>query len=553
MELLIAAIVLFLAVVASDWIARALPLPVPLPLVQIAIGGALSHATSFEIQIEPHLFLLVFLPPLLFLEAWRIPKNDFASDLPVISGLAMGLVLLSVLGIGWLIHWLFPGMPLAVAFALAAILSPTDPVAVGAIAKKAPLPRRLLHILEGESLLNDATGLVCMKFAIAAALTGAFSITEASTSFLWMALAGLGIGGAVIAVSNFLYARIGIRLGEEPGAKILLGLLLPFIAYLAAEHVHASGILAAVGAGIAMAYMENRTRTLAVTRLRRTAVWDTIQFALNGGMFVLAGEQMPTMLRSGAAALREAEIGGLNTILMGIVVITLAMILLRAAWVWISFSVFMFRWGQARPARFVQLVLASSFAGVRGTITLAGVMTFPLMAGGAPFPGRDLAVALAGGVVILSLVLAGLFLPPLLRGLKMPEKGTQERDERRARKVAALEAIDAIERLQAERFEAADHARSAREIDWLEVAGRVSSDYRGRLEEVETSAEEAEHRQAVAGIERTILSHALAAERAAYFRLGRERKISDALARALVAEIDHAEVRISAAGREAHA
>jgi NhaP-type Na+/H+ or K+/H+ antiporter len=158
--LLVGVIVLFFAVVISDWIAQALPITVPLPLIQIAMGGALSYGVGLETQTEPHLFFLLFLPPLLFLDGWPIPKDNLVKDLPVISGMATGLVLLSVVGIEWLIHQIFPAVALAVSFALAAILSPTDPVAVGAIAiaiaiaKKAPLPKRLLYILEGESLLE---------------------------------------------------------------------------------------------------------------------------------------------------------------------------------------------------------------------------------------------------------------------------------------------------------------------------------------------------------------------------------------------------------------
>ena len=435
MHLIETVLLLLLAVVVSGSIARITR--IALPLVQIGLGAVIVLATGKTVDLEPDIFFLLFLPPLLFLDGWRIPKEDLFRDRAVILELALGLVIFTVVGLGFMIWWMIPEMPLAVAFALAAILSPTDPIAVQAIAARAPIPKRLMHILEGESLLNDATGLTCMRIAVIAATTGVFSLTHAIGNFAWLALAGVASGVLVTLAISTAKGWISKRWGEDVGAQILISLLIPFGAYLAAEHVHVSGILAAVSAGITMSYTENSGRALAATRIRRTAVWDTIQFALNGGMFVLAGEQMPTMLRSGAAALREAEIGGLNTILMGIVVITLAMILLRAAWVWISFSVFMFRWGQARPARFVQLVLASSFAGVRGTITLAGVMTFPLMAGGAPFPGRDLAVALAGGVVILSLVLAGLFLPPLLRGLKMPEKGTQERDERRERGLKA--------------------------------------------------------------------------------------------------------------------
>lgn len=545
--LVLAAIVLFFAVIVSDWIARALPLNIPLPLIQIALGGGLSYATNLEIHIEPHLFFFLFLPPLLFLDGWRLPKDDLKKDWPIMTGMALGLVVLSVLGIGYLIHTLFPILPLAVSFALAAILSPTDPVAVGAIAKKAPLPPRLLHILEGESLMNDATGLVCMKFAIAAALTGVFSLTEASMDFVWMAAIGLAIGVGLIVVANALYSFVSTRLGEEPGAKILLGLLLPFVAFWAAEHVHASGILAVAGAGVAMAYMEQRTRTLPITRLRRVAVWDTVQFALNGAMFVLIGEQLPQMLRSGSAALTQAGTDGLPTILMGIAIITFAMIVLRAAWVWVSFRFLLQRKGGQRPKQMPRLVLATAVAGVRGTITLAGVMTFPYLANGAPFPGRDLSVSIAGGVVILSLTIAGLFLPLLLRGLSMPDEGASGRDERRARKIAALEAIDAIEQMQSERYTDTEHERSAREVDWLESAARISSDYRDRLAAYDTTEEEVEHHHAVAGIERAIVARALAAERTAYFRLGRERKISDALARKLVAEIDHADVRINAA------
>ena len=175
METITIVLVLLLAVVASGGIARMSPWPVPLPLVQIVLGAAIGSVASAHVELKPEIFFLLFLPPLLFLDGWRIPKEGLLRDRNAILQLALGLVVFTVLGVGFFIHWLIPAMPLAVAFALAAILSPTDPIAVSAIASRVPIPKRLMHILDGEALLNDASGLVCMRFAVAAALTGAFS------------------------------------------------------------------------------------------------------------------------------------------------------------------------------------------------------------------------------------------------------------------------------------------------------------------------------------------------------------------------------------------
>lgn len=186
---------LLLAVVVSAPLARLVRLP--LPLVQIALGAVIALSAIPTVDLKPSIFFLLFLPPLLFLDGWRIPKDDLFRDGAVILELALGLVVFTVVGVGLLIHWLIPAMPLAVAFALAAVLSPTDPIAVSAIASRTPIPKRLMHILEGESLLNDASGLVCMRFAVAAAVTGAFSLQEAVGSFLWVAFGGLAIGAGV--------------------------------------------------------------------------------------------------------------------------------------------------------------------------------------------------------------------------------------------------------------------------------------------------------------------------------------------------------------------
>ena len=173
---------MLLAVLASGYLVRVLPFSLPLPLAQIALGAVIAGIFQRGVQLDPHVFFLLFLPPLLFLDGWRIPKDGLFHDKGMILELALGLVLFTVIGMGFFIHWMIPAMPLPVAFALAAIVSPTDPVAVSSIAARVRIPKRLMHILEGESLLNDATGLVCFRFAVAAALTGGFSLASASAS-----------------------------------------------------------------------------------------------------------------------------------------------------------------------------------------------------------------------------------------------------------------------------------------------------------------------------------------------------------------------------------
>ena len=186
-------LIFLLAVIASVFISRLLGDKIPLPFIQIAIGAGLS-LFGFDVAFEPHLFLFLFIPPLLFLDGWRIPKEALFSDIKPIFSLAIGLVIFTVVGMGLFIHWLITAVSLAVAFALAAILSPTDPVSVAAMPVNAPLPSRMAHILEGESLFNDASGLVCFSFAVTAALTGTFSLPSAAGKFMVVALGGIMVG-----------------------------------------------------------------------------------------------------------------------------------------------------------------------------------------------------------------------------------------------------------------------------------------------------------------------------------------------------------------------
>jgi CPA1 family monovalent cation:H+ antiporter len=220
---------MLLGVVLSGVVARLSRIPVP--LVQIAFGAAIFYSDLTSVDLDPDVFFLVLLPPLLFLDGWRIPKDDLLGDAPTILTLALGLVVFTVLGVGWFIHALLPAIALPMAFALASVISPTDPIAVSAIASRTPMPLRMRRILEGESLFNDASGLVCMRFAVAAALTGAFSLGDALLDFAWVAAGGLSVGIAVTWLLMRLLSWSAATTKDHSGAQILATLLLPSAAY----------------------------------------------------------------------------------------------------------------------------------------------------------------------------------------------------------------------------------------------------------------------------------------------------------------------------------
>lgn len=537
-------VVLFmlLAVVASGYLVRVLPFSLPLPLVQILMGAVISAAFGHGAVLDPEIFFLLFLPPLLFLDGWRIPKDGLFRDKAMILELALGLVVFTVIGAGYLIHWLIPAMPLPVAFALAAVLSPTDPVAVSSITARAPIPKRLMHILEGESLLNDATGLVCFQFAVAAALTGSFSLASASLTFLWVALAGIGIGAAITSAVSFTQGWLSRHFGEESGSPILINLLIPFGAYLLAEHLHASGILAAVAAGITMSYVELRGTALASTRVQRAVVWNTAQLALNGIMFVLLGEQLPDILRAATMSVERA--GHLNSwsLVINALAISLGLTLLRFIWVWVSlrFTLFKARQrGEQVNKPHGRLILATSLAGVRGAITLAGIMTLPLlMPNGTPFPMRELSIFLATAVILLSLVMAAIGLPRILKGLELPEEPAEQLEEDRARHDAAAAAIAAIKKAQH------NLSQQAPDTDvYTDAATRVISLYQHRLDGRVSDSNQAGQLRQADQAERALRLAALQAEREAIFNLARQALISDATSRKLVREIDLLESR----------
>ena len=464
----------------------------------------------------------------------------FSLPLPLVQ-IALGLVVFTVLGAGFLIHWMIPAMPLPVSFALAAIISPTDPVAVSSITSRVPIPKRLMHILEGESLLNDASGLVCFRFAVAAALTGTFSIANASLTFVWVSLAGLAAGVATTWVLSRVQAWIWRHFGEEPGSAILVNLVTPFAAYILAESLHASGILAAVAAGISISYVEQKGAAPGSMRLQRSAVWDTVQFTFNGIMFVLLGEQLPGILDGAVSSVQEA--GRLNPWWLAVyaLVISTTLVVLRFIWVWLSLRWNIFaanRRGEQHTSPPWRVIVATSVAGVRGAITLAGVLTLPLaLPDGSEFPARNLAIFLATSVILVSLLLASIALPRLLKGLELPEESSHDREEDIARVASARAALEAVERLRqkySEDPEKADRYNNA--------ANQVSALYQRKIGSVDADSDPQEAKAYELAL-RELRSVGLKAERSELFKLTRQGKISDELSRRLVRNLDLIESR----------
>ncbi|ACA11931.1 sodium:proton antiporter [Xylella fastidiosa subsp. multiplex Griffin-1] len=533
---------MLLVVAASGYLVRIIPFSMPLPLLQIALGAVISGVFDGGYELQPEVFFLLFLPPLLFLDGWRIPKQGLFRDKNVILELALGLVVFTVLGIGFLIHWMIPTMPLPLAFALAAILSPTDPVALSSITSRVPIPKRMMHILEGESLLNDATGLVCFQFAVAAVLTGNFSLATASLTFVWVLVVGLSLGIATTYVLSRVQRWVWRHFGGEPAAAILVNLLTPFAAYLLAESMQASGILAAVAAGITMSYVELSGNAQATIRVQRWAVWETVQFTFNGIIFVLLGEQLPGILDDLVHSAQQAGHMNVGWLLVDVAVISAGLMLLRFLWVWLSLQWNLFKavcCGKQRISPPWQIVVAMSLSGVRGAVTLAGVLTLPLlMPDGTPLPARQLVIFLAASVILVSLLLASVALPYLLRGLELPEKSSYDKEEDFARKVSAQAALEAVERLRQRLVE--DSANAER---YNEAAHQVSQLYQRKLGAVDLANVDPQETKVFEQVVRRFRQVGLAAERDELFRLAREHNISDELLQRMVRNLDLIEAR----------
>lgn len=537
-------LILLTLVSLSKLVGRMIPLP--LPLVQIAAGALLAWPTlGLHVALDPELFLFLFLPPLLFADGWRIPKRELWRIRGPVVALAVGLVLFTVVGAGYFIHWLLPSIPLPVAFALAAVLSPTDAVAVSAITQDR-LPTPLMHMLQGEALMNDASGLVTFKFALAAAITGVFSLTDASFSFVLVALGGLAVGVGLSWLIGRLRAWMIARGWDDPATHVVFMLLLPFAAYVLAERLGVSGILSAVAAGMMQSWLDLLPRQTS-TRLLNRSVWSLLEFAFNGLIFLLLGLQLPDIIK--AVVSHEPTVWPtLAWRCLDVVAIFVALILLRFIWVqsiWRLIDVVR-RW-RGKPALVLVPTARScwllTLGGVRGAVTLAGVMSIPLLMGaGKAFPERDLLIFIAAGVILLSLISACIALPLLLRGVtKSPDERLHQEVQEAWRRTAeaAIHALEAEEVIDSNAPQDAAQATLA-----TELKARLMAEYRDELDSYNNSAEAKALAEQMDLLERRLRLRALRAQRLELYELHRQHLVGDEVVRQVLGELDMSEANL---------
>ena len=537
-------LILLMLVSVSRLVARVIPLP--LPLLQIAAGALLAVPTlGLHVALEPELFLFLFLPPLLFSDGWRMPKRDLWRYRGSILMLAVGLVLFTVVGAGYFIHWLLPSIPLPVAFALAAVLSPTDAVAVSAIAQDR-LPTPLMRILQGEALMNDASGLVTFKFALAAAITGVFSLADASITFVLVAVGGLAIGVALSWLVGRLRMWMIARGWDDPATHVVFMLLLPFAAYVLAEQLGASGILSAVAAGMMQSWLDLLPRQTS-TRLLNRSAWSLLEFSFNGLIFLMLGLQLPDIIK--AVISHEATVWPtLAWRCLQVLAIFLVLVVLRFIWVQSTWR-FVGLLRRLRGKAEITLVPTArscwllTFGGVRGAVTLAGVMSVPMLLGaGQDFPQRDLLIFIAAGVILLSLVCACVALPLLLRGVvKSPDDALRQevRDAWGRTAEAAIRALEAEDlAAKADTPDAASAALAA------ELKARIMSEYRHQLEIYNDSDEAQALARQMDSLERKLRISALRAQRLELYNLRRHHQIGDDVLREVLGELDLSEANL---------
>ena len=499
-------------------------LSTPYPIVMVLGGLALSFVPGIpHFSLDPDLVFLIFLPPLLYSSAWNTSWRDFRAHLVTILLLAFGLVGFTVFGVALIAPYVFPGFDWRLGMVLGAVVAPTDAIAATAIARRIGLPERIVDILEGESLVNDATGLLALEFAREILVHERIpTITEGLLKLLWLTAGGVLVGLAIGWVIEQIERRV-----EDSTIEITLSILSPYVIYLAAEEVHASGVLAVVTAGLFLA-VRSVSFFSPATRLKVWSVWESLTFILNGVVFVLIGLQFPQVRGS-------IHDYGLQKLIFDGAIFSLILIAMRMVWVFPGarlayyVNVYVFkRRIQRAPARHVFVV---GWTGMRGVVSLAGALALPVvLMDGSAFPHREAIVLLTFCVILVTLVLQGLTLPPLIRWLGLAGGEGPNCEELEARRIVTAAAVA--------------HLTEARDQDELRM-GELYDDLIQHYQNHLASLHDADHEAAQMHNHFLELSlETLRVERETAIRLRNEGRISDIVLRKLERELDLNESRL---------
>jgi len=519
---------LLFVVVVLALLARRLKVAYPILFV---IGGCLLGFVPGlpRIELKPEIVFLIFLPPLLFPAALFTSWRDFRLNLRPILLLAVGLVLFTTVAVAYLAHHFIPDMPLAAGFVLGAIISPPDAIAATAIAERLSVPRRIVTILEGESLVNDATALVAYQFAIAAITTGSFSISHAEVRFFIVAAGGILVGLILGWSAVWFHRHV-----EDPPVEITVSLLTPFVAYLIAERLHVSGVLAVVAAGIFIGWSAPEVTSFR-TRLQGGAVWGMIEFLLNGVVFILIGLELPVIWH-------RLDGHSISQLVWHATVISVAVVLIRILWVFPATYLPRLLFPSLRahdPYPAWQHVAIVAWTGMRGVVSLAAALAVPLtLQNGTPFPGRDLILFVTFTVILVTLVVQGLSLPFLIRKLGIKDDRAAEKEERIARLKANQAALSRLKEIREN-----DPAKA-------DAQQRLSIEYEDRIRQLEASEAQSGNRiNHLFSSEYEALSYeTLQIERRVLLRLRNEDVINDEVLRLIQRDIDLAEARLKPPG-----
>ena len=522
-ELLFLLLLLFIVVFGQ--LARRIRTPYPIVMI---LGGLLLGLIPGipRFTLDPDLIFLVVLPPLLYSSAWLTSWRDFRFNLVNILLLAFGLVGFTVVGVALVTPKVLMGFDWRLGLVLGAVVAPTDAIAATSIARRIGLPSRIVDILEGESLINDATGLLALEFAIALMVSGRVPTVSGSlVTLAWLILGGVGIGLLVGWIAAFAERRL-----DDGPIEIALSILIPYGAYFAADAVHASGVLAVVACGL---FLTRQSAQLfsPVARIQIYSFWQSFSFVLNGLVFVLIGLQLPIIL----ASIRDYSFG---KIVLDGAIFSLVLIALRMAWVfpgaWISGWLRTLSHHRKEAPLPPKQVFIIGWTGMRGVVSLAAALSLPaVLSDGRPFPQRDLIVFLTFCVILVTLVLQGITLTPLVRALGLEGSGGPDCEELEGRRLVIDAAVAHLE-----------SARLADVADSDEIYEDLIGHYRHRLASLEPEDENEDHAQHHHRY-REISREAESVERKTAVQLRNEGRINDAVLRRIERELDLNESRFT--------